>query len=158
MFLSVMLKHLQISTNIKPVSSMPSDRPHLITWRARIAMHSSQLKSIYTQIFWSTKQESTSKFWHFLSDSKYTWVIIHYIQLHVFPDSSVGKESACNVGDPGLIPESGRSAGEEIGYPLSILGLPCNSAGKESTCNVGDLGSIPGLGRSHREGKGYPLQ
>ena len=35
-----------------------------------------------------------------------------------FPDSSVGKESACNAGDPGLIPGSGRSAGEGIGYPL----------------------------------------
>ena len=35
-----------------------------------------------------------------------------------FPDSSVGKESTCNVGDPGSIPESGRSAGEGIGYPL----------------------------------------
>ena len=35
-----------------------------------------------------------------------------------FPDSSVGKESTCNAGDPGLIPGSGRSAGEGIGYPL----------------------------------------
>ena len=35
-----------------------------------------------------------------------------------FPDSSVGKESSCNAGDPGLIPGSGRSAGEGIGYPL----------------------------------------
>ena len=35
-----------------------------------------------------------------------------------FPDSSVGKESTCNAGDPGLIPESGRSAGEGMGYPL----------------------------------------
>ena len=35
-----------------------------------------------------------------------------------FPDSSVGKESACNPGDPGSIPGSGRSAGEGIGYPL----------------------------------------
>ena len=35
-----------------------------------------------------------------------------------FPDSSVGKESACNAGDPGSIPESGKSAGEGIGYPL----------------------------------------
>ena len=34
------------------------------------------------------------------------------------PDSPVGKESACNAGDPGLIPWSGRSAGEGIGYPL----------------------------------------
>jgi len=35
-----------------------------------------------------------------------------------FSDSSVGKESACSAGDPNLIPRSGRSAGEEIGYPL----------------------------------------
>ena len=35
-----------------------------------------------------------------------------------FPHSSVGKESACNAGDPGLIPGLGRSAGEGIGYPL----------------------------------------
>ena len=35
-----------------------------------------------------------------------------------FPDSSVGKESACNAGDPGLIPGLGRSTGEGIGYPL----------------------------------------
>ena len=36
----------------------------------------------------------------------------------VFPGSSVGKESACNIEDPSSIPGSGRSAGEEIGYPL----------------------------------------
>ena len=44
-----------------------------------------------------------------------------------FPDSSVGKESAYNVGDPGAISGSGRSPGEGIGYPLwcswvSLLG------------------------------------
>ena len=35
-----------------------------------------------------------------------------------FPDSSLGKESACNAGDSSSIPGSGRSAGEGIGYPL----------------------------------------
>ena len=35
-----------------------------------------------------------------------------------FPGSSVGKESACNAGDPSSIPGSGRSPGEGIGYPL----------------------------------------
>ena len=35
-----------------------------------------------------------------------------------FPHSSVGKESACNTGDPGSIPSLGRLAGEGIGYPL----------------------------------------
>ena len=44
-------------------------------------------------------------------------------------DSSFGKESACNAGDGGLIPRSGRSAGEGIGYPLqySCLENPMNS-------------------------------
>ena len=35
-----------------------------------------------------------------------------------FPNSSVGKESTFNAGDPGSIPGLGRSAGEGIGYPL----------------------------------------
>ena len=35
-----------------------------------------------------------------------------------FPDSSVGKESACNTGDSGSIPGLGRSTGEGLGYPL----------------------------------------
>ena len=32
-----------------------------------------------------------------------------------FPDSSIGKESPCNAGDPSSIPGSGRSAGEGTG-------------------------------------------
>ena len=39
-----------------------------------------------------------------------------------FPDSSVGKESACSAGEPGLIPGVGISAGERIGYPLQYSG------------------------------------
>ena len=35
-----------------------------------------------------------------------------------FPGGSDGKESACNTGDPGSIPGSGRSLGEENDYPL----------------------------------------
>ena len=35
-----------------------------------------------------------------------------------FSGSSVGTETACNAGDPGSIPGSGRSAGEGIGCPL----------------------------------------
>ena len=35
-----------------------------------------------------------------------------------FPCDSAGKESACNAGDLGSIPGSGRSSGEGIGYPL----------------------------------------
>ena len=38
--------------------------------------------------------------------------------LWVFPGGLAGKESACNVGDPGLIPGVGRSPGEGIGLLL----------------------------------------
>ena len=40
-----------------------------------------------------------------------------------FPCGSAGKESACNVGDPGSIPGLGRSPGERKGYPLQHSGL-----------------------------------
>ena len=71
-----------------------------------------------------------------------------------FPDRSVGKESACSAGDPGLMPGSGRSPEEGIAIPPVFWGFPCGSAGKESACNARDLG----LGRSPGEGKGYPFQ
>ena len=40
-----------------------------------------------------------------------------------FPDNSVGKESACNVGGLGSIPGLGRSLGEGKGSPLQYSGL-----------------------------------
>ena len=45
------------------------------------------------------------------------WVLWVHYQMG-FPHSSVGKESACNSGDPRSIPGSERSTGEGIGYPL----------------------------------------
>ena len=38
-----------------------------------------------------------------------------------FPDSAVGEESACNVGNSGSIPVSGRYTGEGIGYSLQYF-------------------------------------
>ena len=40
-----------------------------------------------------------------------------FIQGQGFPGGSDGNESACNAGDPGLIPGLGRSPGEGNGYP-----------------------------------------
>ena len=40
-----------------------------------------------------------------------------------FPCGSAGTESACNVGDLGLIPEFRRSPEEGKGYPLQFSGL-----------------------------------
>ena len=45
------------------------------------------------------------------------------LSLGQFPGGSDGKGSACNAGDPGLIPESGKSPGEGNGNPLEYPGL-----------------------------------
>ena len=65
-----------------------------------------------------------------------------------FPDSSLGKESACNAGDPDSIPGSGRSAAEGRSYPLqySWASLVAQLV-KNLPAMWGDLRSIPGLGR-----------
>ena len=47
-----------------------------------------------------------------------TFWLHHFMYQVIMVDSSVGKESTCNAGDPSSIPGSGRSAGEGIGYPL----------------------------------------
>ena len=60
---------------------------------------------------WCAVIHGVAKSWTRLSD----WTECIYKD---FPDSSVGKESICNAGDPGSIPGSGRSAREGIGYPL----------------------------------------
>ena len=49
------------------------------------------------------------------------WDFILYSWNLGFPGGSDGKESACSVGDLGLIPGLGRSPGEGKGYPLHIL-------------------------------------
>jgi len=41
---------------------------------------------------------------------------IHFLM--GFLESSIGKDSACNAGDPGSIPGSRRAPGEGVGYPL----------------------------------------
>ena len=41
----------------------------------------------------------------------------------MFPGGSVGKESACNAGDLGSVPELGSYPGEGKGYPLQYSGL-----------------------------------
>ena len=48
---------------------------------------------------------------------------VHTGQSLGFSDSSVGKESACNTGDPGSIPGLGRAPVEGKGYPLQHSGL-----------------------------------
>ena len=56
---------------------------------------------------------------------------------------SAGEESACNVGDLGLIPGLGRSPGEGNGYPLQYSGLEnsmdCMSMGLQRVRRLSDF-------------------
>ena len=67
-----------------------------------------------------------------------------------FPCSSAGKESACNAGVPGSIPELGRSAGEGMGYPLqySWVSTVAQLVKSPPAMREGDPGWIPESGRS----------
>ena len=61
-------------------------------------------------------------FFHFLCDEmdRETIPVLLYSSL---PGGSASKESTCNVGNLGLIPELGRSPGERNGYPLQYSDL-----------------------------------
>ena len=48
----------------------------------------------------------------------FTHIFVYVCFICSFPDSSVGKESACTAEEPGSIPGSGRSPGEGTGYSL----------------------------------------
>ena len=69
-------------------------------------------------------------------------MISHYIVLLFYTTSSNGKESACNAGDQGLIPGSGRSSGERNGKPLqySCLENPMDRGARWATvCGVAKI-------------------
>ena len=65
---------------------------------------------------WSTQFEQLSV--NAKSLSKRENLLLVSIFLKGFPGGSDRKESACNEGDPGLIPGSGRSPGEGNGNPV----------------------------------------
>ena len=58
-----------------------------------------------------------------------------------FPGGSDGKESACNVGDLGLILGSGRFPGERNGYPLQYSGLE-NSVDRGASVQFSSVQSL----------------
>ena len=108
--------------------------------------------------------------WRILMDRGAWWATIHGVtksrtRLSDFTftflsfGSSAGKESACNVGDPGSISGSRGSPGEGIGLPTpGFLGFPGGSYGKESTCNAGDLVQSLGWEEPLLGGHGNPSQ
>ena len=77
---------------------------------------SSCIKNLFTvkeRIWGEVKFKSDKKF--FITQADPTTLIL---KLLPFPGNSAGKESAWDAGDPGLIPGSGSSPEEGIGYPL----------------------------------------
>ena len=58
---------------------------------------------------WLAIVHGVTKSWTRLSDFTFTFT---------YPSGSEDEESACNAGDPGSIPGSGRSSGEGNGKPL----------------------------------------
>ena len=72
--------------------------------------------SLCSMSSWSL--ETVSKPFYKRGTLREKWILTHTLLSLGFPDRSVGKESACNAGDPSSILGSGRSAGEGIGYPL----------------------------------------
>ena len=72
----------------------------------------------------------------------YIYIYIHthiYIYTH-FPGGSDGKTSACNVGDLGSIPGSGKFPGEGNGNPLQYSCLE-NPMDGVAWCRLLSLGS-----------------
>ena len=73
------------------------------------------------------------------------------------PGNLAGKESACNARDPSLIPGSGRSSGEGIGYPLqnSWASLVAQLLQNLPACGI--PGFSPWVGKNPWRRNGYPL-
>ena len=72
---------------------------------------------------WDFPSKNTGVTWHFLFQGIFpTQGLKPYLlcwEAHSLPaDNAAGKESTCNAGYPDSIPGSGRSPGQEIGYPL----------------------------------------
>ena len=75
-----------------------------------------------------------------------------------FPGSSAGKESTCNVGEPGSIPGLKRSSGEGIGYPLQYSWASLVAQIVKNLPAVQETWVQSLMGRSPGGGHGNPLQ
>ena len=97
-----------------------------ISYRKTGAKGSQHLISIYFSFCSRPRQHSEELAYSFLEACLAQSLCLQLSCILVndgFPHSSVGKESACNAGDPGSIPGLGRSPGEGKGYPLQYSGM-----------------------------------
>ena len=80
------------------------------------------------------------------------------LQEEGFPSSSAGEESACNAGDPALIPGWGRAPGEGNGSPLqySCLENPMDRGAWRATVHgIAELDTTVRLTFLYRKKSGH---
>ena len=98
--------------------------PSLVTYIVGYCFHFGSASSFFLELF---LHSSPVAYWA-STDLGISWFSVISFCLFIvflgFSDSSVGKESASIVGDPGSIPGLGRSPGEGISTHTSVLGLP----------------------------------
>ena len=75
------------------------------------------------------------------------WVTIYRVIIRWQLKGSDGAESACNAGDPGLIPGSESSSGEGIGYPLQYSWASLAAQSAKNLPAVGRPGFDPCIGK-----------
>ena len=98
-------------------------------------MSSSQLIEIADKVFWNRDTEIEKKYKKRYkeeqkrTDQRFAMLAAALGKSYLGPSRKTsshprdGKASACNAGDPGLIPRSGRSPGEGNGNPLQCFCL-----------------------------------
>ena len=107
-----------------------------MVWCSHLLKNFPQFVVIHTVKGFSVVNEAEVDvlFWNSLAFSVIQWMSLLGL-LAKIKCGPVGKESACNVGDPGLIPGSGRSSGEGNGSPLqySCLETPIDRGSLQAT-------------------------
>ena len=96
--LSLIIREMKIKTAMS-TSAYQSEGPSLKSLQITNVGEGIEKRETFYTVGWNWYSHYGTLVWRFL-------------------DSSVGKESTSNAGDPSLIPGSGRSSGEGIGYPL----------------------------------------
>ena len=88
-------------------------------WTGWISLQSKGLSRVFSNTTVQKHQFFSAQLALWSNSHIHTWLLENNMFIIVcFPDSSVGKESTCHAGDPGLIPGLGRSTGEGISYLL----------------------------------------